>query len=103
LFDPQIAYLVSAQPVQDPLVHSFAVHEVHRFSLKVLNRRLQALGIGEVELKKRGFPVEPETLRPQLKLAAGGRRAVVIFTRRGDERLMLLAERVSPLGENGLR
>jgi SAM-dependent methyltransferase len=95
LFDPQIAYLVSAQPVRDPLVHSFVIHEVHRFSLKVLNRRLQALDIGQVELKKRGFPVEPETLRPQLKLSPGGRRAVVIFTRRGDERLMLLAERTA--------
>jgi hypothetical protein len=60
----------------------------------VLNQRLQSLGIGEVELKKRGFPVEPETLRPQLKLSPGGRRGVVIFTRRGDERLMLLAERL---------
>jgi predicted O-methyltransferase YrrM len=94
LFDPQIAYLVSAPRPAHPLVQSFLVQELHPFSLKMLNRRLQALRIGEVELKKRGFPAEPETLRPRLKLYPGGRPGVVIFTRRGDERLMLIGERV---------
>ncbi|HMN27331.1 MAG TPA: hypothetical protein PKE45_04180 [Caldilineaceae bacterium] len=95
LFDPQIAYLLSpALPVDAP-VQSFAIDEVHRFRLQGLNQRLQALRIGEVELKKRGFPQEPETLRPRLKLQAGGAKATVILTRRGSERLMLICRRVS--------
>lgn len=94
LFDPQIAYLIAPDWRPDALVQSFRVDEVHRFALKTLNRRLQALGIGAVELKKRGFPVEPETLRPQLKLVPGGKSATVLITRRGDERLMIIGERM---------
>lgn len=94
LFDPQIAYLIAPTWQRDALVQSFRIDEVHRFSLKTLNRRLRALGIGAIELKKRGFPVEPETLRPQLKLVPGGKSATVIITRRGEERLMVIAERM---------
>jgi SAM-dependent methyltransferase len=94
LFDPQIAYLVSPERRLDPLAQSFLIHEVAPFSLKQLNRRLEALGIGQVELKKRGFPDEPENLRPRLRLAPGRRPSVIFFTRRGGERLMLIAERL---------
>jgi hypothetical protein len=94
LFDPQIAYLVSPEAKTDPLVQSFVIQEIHGFNLKLLNRRLQALGYHVVELKKRGVPFQPEELRPRLKLPATGKPGVVIFTRRGDERLMLLGERV---------
>ncbi|MCB0062454.1 MAG: methyltransferase domain-containing protein [Caldilineaceae bacterium] len=94
LFDPQIAYLVSPVYHASPLVQSFRIEEIHPFQLKLLNRRLQALGIGQVELKKRGFPTAPEALRPRLKVTPGGRAGVVIFSRRGEERLMLIGERV---------
>ena len=94
LFDPQIAYLVSPEAKTNPLVQSFVIQEIHGFNLKLLNRRLQALGYHVVELKKRGVPFQPEELRPRLKLPATGKAGVVIFTRRGDERLMLLGERV---------
>lgn len=95
LFDPQIAYLVSPTVQTHPLVQSFVLREVHGFTLKLLNRRLQALGYGIVELKKRGVPFQPEELRSQLKLATPGKAGVVIFTRRGDDRLMLIGERIS--------
>jgi hypothetical protein len=99
LFDDQIAYLVAAVQQSSPLVQTFVVREVHDFSLRRLNQRLEALDIGAVELKKRGFPTEPESLRPRLKLQPGGRPLVVIFTRRGDQRLMILAERLPPVRE----
>ena len=81
---------------------AFAIEEIHPFALKLLNQRLQALGVARVELKKRGFPVEPEALRPRLKLARQGRDAVVIFTRildrsaaaRSDEHYMLIGRRL---------
>ncbi len=95
LFDPQIAYLVAHGSRLHPLVQSFRLDEVHPFNLKLLNRRLQALEVGVVELKKRGAPMEPEHLRPRLKLVAGGRPAVVFFTRRGDDHLMLIGERLA--------
>lgn len=100
LFDPQIAYLVAAaaQPVATPFAAAFRIDEVHRFGLKLLNARLAALGAGQVELKKRGFPVAPEELRPRLRVQPEGRPVTVFFTRRGDERLMLIGERLSNRG-----
>lgn len=95
LFDAEIAYLLSEDAQNHPLVQSFVVQEIHPFSLKRLNQRLRALRIGEVELKKRGFPAEPEGLRRRLKLTPDGQSATVIFTRQRDERLMLICERVT--------
>jgi SAM-dependent methyltransferase len=98
LFDAQIAYLVGNRPAQGtaaaPFVQSFQIDEVLPGSLKQINRRLQALNIGRVELKKRGSPVEPETLRPRLKVVPGGKDAVIFWTRQGDQRLNLLARRI---------
>jgi hypothetical protein len=94
LFDSQIAYLVGEPAISHELVQSFRILEIHPFNLKTLQARLQALGISRVELKKRGAPFAPESLRGRLKLPAGDRAGVVIFTRQGEARLMLLAERL---------
>ena len=94
LLDPMIAYIVTEHTDTHLLTQSFLLREVHPMSLAQLNRRLQALGIGQVELKKRGVPLEPEELRRRLKLTKGGEAAVVLFTRRGDDRLMLIGRRV---------
>ncbi len=105
-FDPDIAYLVADDWRRDQVTQAYAqaftIEEIHPFALKLLNQRLQALGVARVELKKRGFPVEPEALRPRLKLARQGRDAVVIFTRildrgeaaRSDEHYMLIGRRL---------
>ncbi len=98
LFDAQIAYLVgkgaSADSLAAPFVQTFQIEEILPSSLKQLNQRLVALHIGTVELKKRGAPIEPESLRPRLKLTPGGRAATILFTRQGDQRLTLLGRRV---------
>lgn len=98
LFDPQIAYLAAGAYRPEPLAQAFLVEELHPFHLGKLNQRLRALNIGQVELKKRGFPVAPEDLRPKLRLAPSERQATVIFTRRGDERLMLICQRLTAPG-----
>jgi hypothetical protein len=87
--DPQIAYLTGNQDVHSPFVRGFAVEEVHPYNLKRLNARLQALGVGTVELKGRGVAWEPEALRPRLKLRGPAHRTV-IFTRVGAAPLMLI-------------
>ena len=62
-FDPDIAYLAGdAVPNCVPdrsahsLVQAFAIEEIHPFALKLLNQRLQALGVARVELKSAAFP-----------------------------------------------
>ncbi len=98
LVDPTLAYLAGPRPAQgtpaEPFVCSFRVEEIHPFHLKALNRRLQALGIGQVELKKRGAPFAPESLRNRLRLTPGGRAAVIFFTRLEGRPVMLLARRL---------
>jgi hypothetical protein len=96
LFDAQIAYLMAERRGTHPLVQSFFVEQIAPYSLKTLNRILKQENIGQVELKKRGFPVEPESLRPRLRLQPGGRTATILFTRRGNERLMLIGHRGAP-------
>ncbi len=95
LFAPDIAYLVGSAPAQaTPFARAFHVRDGFPFALKRLNRRLAELGIGQVEIKKRGFPVEPEEMRRRLKLAEGGARAVLFLTRRGNAHWVIVAERV---------
>lgn len=93
LFDPQIAYLIGDRLHATPFARAFRIHEAHRFGIKLLNQRLADLQIGQVELKRRGFPVEPEAMRAQLQLTKGNRRGVVFLSRRGAEHLMLIGER----------
>jgi SAM-dependent methyltransferase len=106
LLDAEIAYLLTGWPLPEPepLVQSFVIDELHPFHLKRLNGRLQALAIGTVELKKRGSAVEPEALRPRLKLVKGGRSATVFFTQRQGHHLMLIGRRLTAraaAGESG--
>jgi hypothetical protein len=87
--DSQIAYLTGPQAIATPFARGFQIDEVHPFNLKLLNRRLAALQVGTVELKKRGIALEPEALRPRLKLHGPAARTI-IFTRLGDEPRMFI-------------
>jgi len=98
LLDREIAYIVAPAYRPEPLAQAFAIDEVHLFSLKTLNRRLHALDVGTVELLKRGFPQEPETLRRRLRLVKGGGAAVVIFTQQDGRHIMLIGRRLAHFG-----
>jgi SAM-dependent methyltransferase len=80
LVDPTIAYLTSDGPAATPWVRSYRVDEVLPFNLKRLRALLRTRGVGRVTVKKRGSPIEPETLARQLR-GPGGRSAVVVVTR----------------------
>jgi len=80
LVDPTIAYLTSDAWADSPWVSSYRVREVLPFSLKKLKALLRARGVGRVVVKKRGSPLEPETLARQLR-GPGSGSAVVVVTR----------------------
>jgi hypothetical protein len=80
LVDPTIAYLTSDSPTDSPWVSSYPVTDVLPFSLKRLKALLRSRGIGRVTVKKRGSPIEPETLARQLR-GPGEGTAVVVVTR----------------------
>ena len=80
LIDPTIAYLTSDAAAESPWVTSYRVDEVLPFNLKKLRALLRARGVGRVVVKKRGSPIEPETLARQLR-GPGSGTAVVVVTR----------------------
>ena len=80
LVDPTIAYLTSDDRTDSPWVSSYRVAEVLPFNLKKLKALLRARGVGRVVVKKRGSPLEPETLSRQLR-GPGSGSAVVVVTR----------------------
>ena len=94
LVDPTIAYLTSDAPADSPWVSSYRVTEVLPFGLKKLKAALRARGIGRVVVKKRGSPIEPETLARQLR-GPGSGSAVVVVTRVAGAPTVLICEPLS--------
>jgi hypothetical protein len=78
LVDPTIAYLSSDAAADSPWVSSYRVDEVLPFNLKRLKALLQARGVGRVVVKKRGSPIEPETLARQLRGPGTGTATIVV-------------------------
>ena len=78
--DPTIAYLTSDARASSAWVTSYEVTDVLPFSLKRLKALLRTRDVGRVTVKKRGSPIEPETLARQLR-GPGEGTAVVVVTR----------------------
>lgn len=77
--DPDIAYLTSDEPVDNPFAQRYAIKEFMPFNVKKLNERLRLLDIGRVIVKKRGSPIEPQELQKKLKLS-GSQEIIVVLT-----------------------
>jgi SAM-dependent methyltransferase len=90
--DDRIAYLSGDTPIASPFVHGFEVEEILPFGLKSLRRRLRELGVGVLEIKKRGVALDPDAFRRRLKLRGAGSKTLII-TRVGDKPVALLCQR----------
>ena len=86
------AYLTSNSAVAHPLLSRFRVQELLPLRTGTLARHLQILGIGSLEIKKRGIATDPERLRKQLKLR-GDQSATLVLTSIGPRQVAILAER----------
>ncbi|MGY1608290.1 THUMP-like domain-containing protein [Geodermatophilus sp. SYSU D00700] len=95
LVDPTIAYLTSDAAAGSPWVHSHRVEEVLPFNLKRLRALLRARGVGRVVVKKRGSPIEPETLSRQVR-GPGSATATVVVTRVAGAPTALVCDVVNP-------
>lgn len=80
LLDPTIAYITADAQVATPFATAYEVSDVLRFSVRRLRALLRERDVGIVTVKKRGSPIDPETLREQLQLS-GSAHAVVVVTR----------------------
>lgn len=86
------AYLTGDVTVADRALSCFEVTDVLPFDLKRLKRLLADRDVGQLEIKKRGVPQEPETIRRQLRLR-GSAAAVLLIASQGGAVKAVLARR----------
>ena len=89
--DERIAYLTGDSA--PPGVRAFRVLEDGHYSEKELRKRLRAREIGRLEILVRGLDIDPNTLRPRLKLK-GPNEATAVLTRVGRTPMAYLCEAV---------
>ncbi len=77
--DNDIAYLTASKPIDTPFARCFAVEDTFPFQLKRLRHYLHDRKIGQVTIKKRGSPLEPDRLRQQLRLRKSDTGQCVVF------------------------
>jgi hypothetical protein len=94
LVDPTIAYLTSDGPSDSPWLSSYRVTDVLPFNLKKLKAHLRARGVGRVVVKKRGSPIEPDSLARRLR-GPGSDAAVVVVTRVAGAPTVLVCDPLS--------
>jgi SAM-dependent methyltransferase len=78
--DEQIAFLCAAGPVRTPFARTLQVLDSGRWHQRELSARLRALGIGSVDIRRRGLAGDVAQIRRQLKLS-GPHQATLIMTR----------------------
>lgn len=93
--DENIAYGISEkEPPESKFYQTFRIIEIFQYNFKLLKKRMLELGWGNrTEIKKRGFPEEPEAIRKQLKLPQSDAFGVIFLTRVGNGHLAILAKR----------
>ena len=76
--DRDIAYLSADQINHNPFARVWKVEAWFPFNVKRLREYLRARGVGEVTVKKRGSPLQPEELIQMLRLGGDERRVVFL-------------------------
>lgn len=80
--DKDIAYLTAMQPQATPFARCYSLEGEFPFQLKRLRHYLRDRNVGQVTIKKRGSPIDPDMLQKRLRLSdrsKSGREHRVIF------------------------
>ncbi len=96
LVDPRIAYLSAATLAPTPFAQVFEVLDVVPLKAKAVAAALRPLGVGSIEVKKRGADVDPAALRTQVRSAlrsGSPQEGVVIATRIQGRHRAVIARR----------
>jgi len=92
MLDPTIAYFTTDDAPDSMWVRGWRVLDWMPFNVKRLRAYLRERDVGRVTVKKRGSPVTPESLIPQLKLKGSGAVTVVLTRLRGDPIVIICEE-----------
>jgi hypothetical protein len=87
-------YLTGSKQLADAALSCFEVMDVIPFDKRRLIQHLHQLGVGTLEIKKRGVDIKPESLRRQLKLR-GDNAATLLITPIAGRTTAILARRLS--------
>jgi len=98
--DPDIAYLTAPAARATPFARAFAIEAALPFQLKRLRQALRARGVGRVTVKKRGSPLEPETLIKQLRLSGSEERIVFLTHVLGEPWALIGTQLKSVIGNS---
>jgi hypothetical protein len=82
--DTDIAYLTSERKKETPFARCWQVEDWFPFQLKNLRAYLRERGVGQVTVKKRGSPIQPEALIQSLRLEGEEERIVFLTHMRGN-------------------
>jgi len=82
--DPRIAFLTAERPVRTPFARTLRVLDSAPWNEKGFAVRLRDLGVGAVDIRRRGLAGDVDAIRRRLKLT-GSRRATVVITRVNDK------------------
>jgi hypothetical protein len=93
--DEQVAFLSSAAPASTPFARSLLVLASLPWNLKQLRATLRQLGVGTIDIRKRGSAVDVDEVQRKLKLE-GSVSAVVVLTRVADRPWMFVCEGAQP-------
>lgn len=91
-FTLPIVYLTGDHPVKDPLLSQFEVLEIVKLDLRATIKVLNYLGVGEVEIKRRGVDRVSASQFARMKLE-GPNKATLILTRTETARVAVIAKR----------
>ncbi len=89
--DPDIAYLTSRQYIATPFGRAWRVLDWFPFQLKRLRAYLRQHHVGEVVVKKRASPLEPEALIRSLRLDGDEKRTLFLTHLQGKP-IVVIAE-----------
>jgi SAM-dependent methyltransferase len=92
--DPLTAFLSLDSCVSTPFARTLRVVESLPWNERDAARRLRELGVGTVDIRRRGLAGDVELIRRRLRLR-GDRSAIVVLTRRADRPWGLICEPVA--------
>jgi hypothetical protein len=76
--DPDIAYMTEEEEIPNPFSKVWKIEDWLPFNLKRLREYLRARDVGEVTVKKRGSPLQPEELIRMLRLRGDDQRVLFL-------------------------
>lgn len=92
LLDETIAYFTTEVRPKSAWLRAWHILDWMPFNVKKLRAYLREQNIGKVTVKKRGSPVTPEELIPQLKLEGKESRTLVLTRYRGNPVVLICAD-----------